>query len=101
MRISSFWRGVALVVFWVFSACIYQSYIRQESCLPLAMPSDRKVKKRKLLKRKRKRLRAIHRLPAVVQDAPRSQVQELEQQLNEMSIEVIELKMTQGIPNGL
>ena len=83
--LSSFWRGVALVVFWVFAACIYQSYLRQDSCLPLAMPSDRKV---------------IKRLPMLIRDAEESSARELERQINEMSVEVIELKMTQGIPNG-
>ena len=89
---SFFWRGVALVVFWIFSACIYQSYIRQESCLPLAMPTKREVTKRKVIKRKRKRMRVIRRLPAIVQDAPVSQAQELEREINEMSVDLIELK---------
>lgn len=72
-------------MFWVFAACIYQSYLRQDSCLPLAMPSDRKV---------------IKRLPMLIRDAEESSARELERQINEMSVEVIELKMTQGIPNG-
>lgn len=72
-------------MFWVFAACIYQSYLRQDSCLPLAMPSDRKV---------------IKRLPMLIRDVEESNARELERQINEMSVEVIELKMKQGIPNG-
>lgn len=83
--LSNFWRGAALVVVWIFGACVYQSYIRQEHCLPLAMPTDRKV---------------IKQLPLLIEEAEISHAQILEQQVNEMSVEFIELKMTQGIPNG-
>ena len=83
--LSSFWRGIALVLFWLFAACVYQSYIRQDNCLPLAMPSKRK---------------SIELLPIIISEPEGHQARELERELNKMSIDLIEIKMTQGIPHG-
>jgi len=83
--LSRSWRGFALVIVWIFAACLYQSYIRQESCLPLAMPSKRNV---------------IKRLPILIEESEEVHAKDLERQINELSIDIIELKMKQGLPNG-
>lgn len=86
--LSSVFKGVALVMLWVCGALIYQAVLHGEDyAMPIAESSKRKGKP-VLLEIK-------------VMDAELDrEAKDLETQLNEMAIEVIELQMTKGIPNG-
>lgn len=107
--ISSFWRGIALVVVWVSCAFVYQSlfhtYNYQNSAastIEIApMKSDKRVvrrKRKRKLKRKRKK---PYLLEVRVRDSEIGvDINKLERDFNQMSVELIELKVSQGIPNG-
>lgn len=87
--LSSHLRGVSLIVFWLLLACTYQSCLREEGCLPLALPKETS---------------AVPRLmEIVIEDKPKSvkELHNLEKQINKMSIEVIDLKLSQGVPHGI
>jgi hypothetical protein len=87
--LSSHLRGLCLIVFWLFLACVYQSCLREEGCLPSALPKDSIVLPR-LMK-------------VVIEDKSKSvkDLHSLEKQINKMSIEVIDLKLSQGVPHGI
>ena len=38
--LSSHLRGLCLIVFWILLACGYQSCLREEGCLPSALPKE-------------------------------------------------------------
>ena len=89
--LSSLLKGFALVVFWLACACIYQSYIRHDDCLVGSVAS--KDRKKSILASQKKIQLDLDNLEI-------TEAKDLELQLNELSIEVINLKMRQGIPNG-
>lgn len=99
--LSSFGKGCALILLWVLLACIYQACIRHNDCLVgTAASNDRKkdsvvrAKKFRAKKFKRRRLRLD------TGDLEITKAKDLESQLNDLSIEVIDLKVRQGIPHG-
>ena len=86
--LSSILKGLALVMIWVFGALLYQAVLHGED---YAMPLPET--------KKRKGLPVL--LEIRVRDAELDMgIKDVESQLNEMAIEVIELQMTRGIPNG-
>lgn len=107
--ISSFWRGLALVVVWIVCAFIYQSlfhtYNYQKSVASTIetapMKSAKRVVRRKRkMKRKRKRKKP-YLLEVRVRDSDMGvDIHQIEKEFNQMSVELIELKISQGIPNG-
>ena len=108
--LGNFWRGVALVVFWVLCAFVYQSLLHTDdykksvaSTMDTApMKSAKRVVRRKRkLKRKLKRTRKKPYLLEVrVRDANTVDIHQMEKDLNQMSVDLIDLKISQGIPNG-
>jgi len=85
--LSSLAKGVALIMLWVFGALIYQALLHGEH---YAMPISPK---------KRKAVPML--LEIKVRDTKLDMgVKELEQQVNQMALDIIELKMKEGIPNG-
>ena len=87
--LSSHLRGLCLIVFWLLLACVYQSCLREEGCLPSALPKETSPVPRLMkvvIEDKSKRVKDLH---------------SLEKQINKMSIEVIDLKLSQGVPHGI
>ena len=107
--LGKFWRGVALVVFWVLCAFVYQSLLHtddyQKSAASTMDTAPMKSAKR-IVRRKRKLKRKFKRkkpylLEVRVRDANTDvDIHQMEQQLNQMSVDLIDLKVSQGIPNG-
>ena len=86
--LSSVFKGLALVTVWVFGALLYQAILHGKD-YAMSLPETKKRKGLPILMEIR------------VRDAELDMgVKDVESQLNEMAIEVIELQMTRGIPNG-
>lgn len=99
--LGKFWRGIALVVFWVLCAFVYQSLLHTDD-YQKSVASTIESKPMKSAKRKSKRKRKKPYLLEIrVRDADTDvDVHQMEQQLNQMSVDLIDLKISQGIPNG-
>ena len=89
--LSSLLKGFALVVFLLTCACIYQSYVRHDDCLVGSCIS--KDRKKSTFVRPKK-------IQLDLENLEITEAKDLELQLNELSIEVINLKVRDGIPNG-